>query len=118
MIHARVTRNPEGDLDGIHIAVTAESLSSFKQLIDRALNCWDSAPKELKELGDMLTHGRITQDHTYVPVNTKNGKRTDYHTAEEQEIIGQFIEQAGLEAWLTHLRNNTQHQVLKPGSDT
>ena len=72
MIHARVTRKPSinsqdpestGPIDGIHISITAESIPNFQRLVDRALNCWNSAPAELKELGDMLTHGRVTQDH-------------------------------------------------------
>lgn len=118
MIHARVTRNPDSQLDGIHLSITAESISTFAQLVNRALNCWDSAPKEIKELGDMLTHGYITQDHTYKPINSNPGRGGDYHTIEEQEIIQTFIESAGLDAWLEHLRNNTQHKVLKPGSGT
>ena len=64
MIHARVSRNPENEIDGIHISITADSLQNFNTLVNRALNCWDSAPAELKELGDMLTHGYITQTHT------------------------------------------------------
>jgi hypothetical protein len=63
MIHAKVTRNSEDALDGIHISVTADSIDSFIVMINRALNCWDSAPKELKELGDMLTHGYVTQEY-------------------------------------------------------
>lgn len=64
MIHAKVTRNSENKLDGIHISITADSIQNFHTLVDRALNCWDSAPAELKELGDMLTHGYVTQTHT------------------------------------------------------
>lgn len=64
MIHARVSRNPENEIDGIHISITADSIQNFNTLVNRALNCWDSAPAELKELGDMLTHGYITQPHT------------------------------------------------------
>jgi len=111
-IHARVTRNPSEQLDGIHISVTAESIQNFIRLVDRALNCWDNAPKELKELGDMLTHSRITQDHSYQPMSTKDTSR-DYYTAEEQEIIRQYIEANGNKAWLEHLRAGTANQVLK-----
>lgn len=63
MIHAKVTRNPDTQLDGIHISITAASIPAFVTMVDRALNCWDTAPKELKELGDMLTHGHITQEY-------------------------------------------------------
>jgi hypothetical protein len=65
MIHARISRNPENEIAEIHISVTAESIPNFNQLVNRALNCWDSAPPELKELGDMLTHGHIPQK--YIP---------------------------------------------------
>lgn len=113
MIHSRVTRNPStSSLDGIHLSITEDSIPVFMQLINRALNCWDGAPKEIKELGDLLTHNRITQDHTYQPMTTREHSR-DYYTAAEQEIIGQFIEINGTEAWLEHLRNHTQHKVLK-----
>ena len=113
MIHARVTRNPStSNLDGIHLSITEDSIPVFMQLINRALNCWDWAPKEIKELGDLLTHDRITQDHTFQAMNTREHSR-DYYTAAEQEIIGQFIESAGQEAWLEHLRNHTQNKVLK-----
>ena len=63
MIHARVSRNSENEIDGIHISITTDSIQNFNTLVNRALNCWDSAPAELKELGDMLTHGYITQPH-------------------------------------------------------
>ena len=65
MIHVRVSRNPENEIAELHISVTADSIPNFTQLADRALNCWDSAPAELKELGGMLTHGYITQK--YIP---------------------------------------------------
>lgn len=60
MIH--VSFDPE--INNFAITITDESVPEFKQLVQRALNCWDDAPKDLKELGDMLTHGKITQDHT------------------------------------------------------
>lgn len=66
MIHAKYYKaEPEKNLaEAITLTITDDSLDNFKRLVDRALNCWDNAPKELKDLGDMLTHGRITQDHT------------------------------------------------------
>jgi len=112
MIHCRVSRTPSETIGELHISVTQESIPNFVSLINRALNTWDSAPKELKELGDMISHGRITQDHTYKPMFTSVPSQ-DYHTAEEQDTINEFIQHAGLEAWLEHLRNNTTHKVLK-----
>jgi hypothetical protein len=65
MIHHKISRGPDGQLAELHISVTAESLANFQELVNRSLNCWDTAPKELKDLGDMMTHGYVTQDHTY-----------------------------------------------------
>lgn len=60
MIHIRVSRNDLTQVDALHISVTTpNSLANFNALVNRALNCWDDAPQELKDLGDMLTHGRI-----------------------------------------------------------
>lgn len=67
MIHVAVTRannDPTESVQELKISVTKDSLPSFIKMIDRALNCWDDAPKDLKELGDMVTHGFITQDHS------------------------------------------------------
>lgn len=51
------------DLQSLSLLITGASLERLQTLVDRALNTWDSAHPELKELGDMLTHGRITQDY-------------------------------------------------------
>lgn len=111
MIHARVSRNPANEIAEIHISVTQESLANFQQLVQRALNCWDSAPKELKELGDMLTHGYVTQDYTYVPINSVNNNG-DMYSQKEQDTIKQYIATFGFDAWFRRLRENTVHEVL------
>jgi hypothetical protein len=67
MMHMQVTRSgndPLGEIQEFKLSITQESIPQFKELVNRALNCWDRAPKDLKDLGDMLTHGRITQNHT------------------------------------------------------
>lgn len=64
MIHARVSRDSSEAISEIHFSVTAESLPNFTKLVNRALNCWPNAPAELKQLGDMLTEGKILQDYT------------------------------------------------------
>jgi hypothetical protein len=51
-------------IDGAHIAITEDSIESFTKMVNRALNTWDEAPKDLKELGDMLVHGKILQDYS------------------------------------------------------
>ena len=47
----------------LEIDFEGSSIELFKKLVARALNTWDQAPAELKELGDMLEHGRVTQDY-------------------------------------------------------
>lgn len=111
MIHASVHRTPEGSVGEIKLSITAESIPLFTALIDRALNCWDSAPAELKELGDMLTHGRITQNHEFVPINTK--QNTDYRSAEELAILRDFIDTNGVDTWIKHLSDGTLPDCLK-----
>jgi hypothetical protein len=114
-IKVTATRNDNNSLHLIRIEVDESSIPLFKALVDRGLNCWDSAPKELKDLGDMLTHDRITQDHTYTPINTK--QNTDYYSPEERVIIANYIEQRGIENWEQHIREGTAHKVLKGTSD-
>lgn len=63
MIHARVSRGPSSKIAEIHFSVTEESIPGFKELVRRALNCWPDAHPELKELGDMLEHGKVLQDY-------------------------------------------------------
>jgi hypothetical protein len=64
MIHVRVTRNSLFKIDAAHISITEESMEDFIKLVNRALNTWDDAPKDLKELGDMLVHGKVLQDYS------------------------------------------------------
>lgn len=47
------------------ITVTGDYIEPFKEMVRRALNCWPDAHPVLKELGDMLMHGRILQDYYY-----------------------------------------------------
>ena len=114
-IKVTTTRNDDNSVHLLRLEITEESLPLFKQMVDRAMNCWDSAPKDLKDMADMLTHGYITQDHTYTPINTK--QNTDYNTKETVSKIEEFIQLAGQEAWLEHVRNGTTQKVLKPTSD-
>ena len=94
MIHVRVSRDSvDGRIADIHISVTQESVSDFNKLIDRGLNTWVDAPKDLKDLGDMLAHGRITQDHTFQPMNTKQS--TDYYLPSETSALMAICEEVG-----------------------
>lgn len=67
MIILQTNHWQDGTLADITLKLDDEqSLKEFRELVNRALNCWDQAPKDLKELGDILTHGRITQDHSSI----------------------------------------------------
>jgi hypothetical protein len=95
MIHCTIHRNPVlGSVEEFKISVTESSLLMFQELVNRALNCWPDAPKELKDMGDMLTHGRITQDHTYHRVGAAYTHSGEY-TAAEQLAIKEIHEDVG-----------------------
>lgn len=67
MFHLKTNNWQDGTLADLTIKIDDEqSLNNFRTLVNRALNCWDQAPKDLKDLGDILTHGRITQDHSSI----------------------------------------------------
>lgn len=63
MIHVEVHRDSVNEIAELKLSITAESLPGFSTLISQALNCSPNVHPELKELGDMLTHGRILQDY-------------------------------------------------------
>lgn len=106
-----------GEPETLFITITEDqdkSISNFKLLVDRALNAWDSAPKELKDLGDMLTHGRITQDHTLVKI--ASSQRPDLFSVKEKEVIDTFIQENGIDAWKEYVNSNSIHKVLNPSA--
>lgn len=94
MIHVQVHRDNNETIQEIKLSITQDSLPNFIALINRALNCWDEAPKELKDLGDMITHGRITQDHTYHSLKTKSS--SDYYTPAESQKLMEIAEEVGV----------------------
>jgi hypothetical protein len=49
-----------------------EMVDAFREMVRRSLNCWPDAHPALKELGDMLEHGRILQDY----YSTRTDKKT------------------------------------------
>lgn len=62
MKQIRIEHDPEGV--GFLIQFTGEEVcAAFKELMRRALNTYCEAHPELKELGDILDHGRILQDY-------------------------------------------------------
>lgn len=106
----RIGNEKSSEITQLRIEVDQESIKSFRQLVDRALNCWDNAPKELKDFGDMLTHGDVTQDHEYKKMNTI--QNPEYYTFEEQSKIKQYIATFGFDAWFNRLRAGNIKEVL------
>lgn len=48
----------------MNILITSdEDIQLFKQLVNRAMNCWDRAPAKIKEFGDLVTEGKIQQKY-------------------------------------------------------
>lgn len=45
------------------ITVSDNDMPVFKQMVNRAMNCWDKAPPELKSFADRLTSGKELQDY-------------------------------------------------------
>jgi hypothetical protein len=95
MIHVKVTRSEEGVAIGYTINIELQSVEIFKLLIHRGLNCWEDAPKELKDLGDMFTHGRITQDHHKQPINSKPESNPELGTPAEIHRCREYTDRWG-----------------------
>jgi hypothetical protein len=120
-IHVKIDReylNDEAEFDEdplikeIKVTVTAESLEIFKLLIHRGLNCWEDAPAELKDLGDMFTHGRITQNHTKQRINSKPESNPELATLTEQLRVNAFVAEHGNEYWMQVIRDGQGPQVM------
>lgn len=47
----------------LHIFISGDDMNGFSDLINRGLNTWDRAPAAIKELGDLITNGKITQNY-------------------------------------------------------
>jgi hypothetical protein len=94
MIHTEIHRGPDSKIREIKLSVTAISIPAFTALLHKALNCWPDAPKELKDLGDLVTHGYITQDHTYKHVGAAYTHSGEY-TAAEQLAMKEIREKVG-----------------------
>lgn len=67
MIHTKIHRNlaTPDVIESIEFILTNTegTIDQFKQILNRALNCWPECPPDFKELADMLFHGRVLQDY-------------------------------------------------------
>lgn len=75
MIHVLAVHAPDDSYKALTIEISGDSLPRFKDLINKALNCRPDVHPELKELGDMLTHGRILQDYYHTRTDPDKGSK-------------------------------------------
>lgn len=66
IIIKEINRLSSGNISSLNITLSAESINTFRTILDRALNCWPHCPNEWKELSDMLNHGRVLQNYQAV----------------------------------------------------
>lgn len=45
--------------------VNTKDVAAFKELIHRGANLWPDAPPAIKQLADLLSHGKILQDYQH-----------------------------------------------------
>lgn len=45
------------------VFIQDEDLAHFKEMVNRACNCWDKAPPVIKEFADKITTGQVLQDY-------------------------------------------------------
>lgn len=49
----------------MEVIITSEvDIQLFRDLVNRAMNCWDRAPAKLKTFGDIVTEGHALQDYS------------------------------------------------------
>lgn len=97
---------------GYTVYVEGASIELFKQLIHRGLNCWEDAPADLKELGDMFTHGRVTQNHHKQTINSKRESNPELGTDEEMARIDAFVCKYGIDKWRELILSGESHLVI------
>lgn len=56
-------RDATSKIIGYSIVIEEESIPGFKEMVNRAFNCWADAPPELKSFADKVTHGRVLQNY-------------------------------------------------------
>jgi len=71
--HFRESATEGTQPENYQLVIHGSNIAPFKELVQRALNCWPNAHPALKELGDMLTHGKILQDYWSNRTDMKKG---------------------------------------------
>lgn len=62
---AVLTKEEEQNLPIFEMRITLDGsdMAAFKELVQRATNCWDNAPPEIKHFADMVIHGKPLQNY-------------------------------------------------------
>ena len=63
MIHTQISRDLSYQVETLKLGIVGDSIPRFAELFRRALNTWPDAHPELKELGDLIEHGKPLQDY-------------------------------------------------------
>jgi hypothetical protein len=76
-INSQQPMTPLGSEDVATVRIVGHvSIKLFKEMVQRANNCWDTAPVEMKEFSDMVTHGKLMQNYSEMPVHAFTKKAT------------------------------------------
>lgn len=114
MIHTRIQRNEVGatnpeSIDVLHLSITRDdlSLTQFRELLNRALNCWPECPSDFKQLSDLLEHGTILQEYS----DKKESAHTrilsnDYYQGAELELVKNSIIKYGVQEFVEYTRKS------------
>ena len=62
-----------GKVIALQLTIPFDRYNEFQTILNRALNTWDTAPAEWKELSDVLNHGNTLQNY-YVHDTLMNKK--------------------------------------------
>jgi hypothetical protein len=120
MIHTRIQRNEVGainpeSIDVLHLSITKDdsSITQFRELLNRALNCWPECPVDFKQLSDLLEHGKILQEYS----DSKESSHTriqsnDFYHGKEFELIKNSIIKYGAQEFIEYTRKS-HSQSLK-----
>ena len=57
-----VISKPDGSCT---IEISEAGKKDLDELLFRAVNCWPNAPVPIKELNDIVRHGRVLQDYNH-----------------------------------------------------
>lgn len=63
MIHTQISRDLSYNVETLKLGIVGDSIPRVKEALRRALNTWPDCHPELKELSDLLEHGKVLQDY-------------------------------------------------------